>query len=83
MVLAQSDHQDDQLLNAAIAGANIKESFESYLDIVDAFYSEDVEVVLDEDTEPVPGRGNLRARLSEFIAPIHVMAEVAHWREHA
>jgi hypothetical protein len=76
MVLAQSDHQDDQLLNAAIAGANIKESFESYLDIVDAFYSEDVEVVLDEDTEPVRGRGNLRARLSEFLAPIHVMAEV-------
>lgn len=76
MVLAQSDNQD-RLLNAAITGANLKESIESYLDIVDAFYSEDVEVILGEDTEAVRGRGNLRARLYEFLAPIHVMAEVA------
>jgi hypothetical protein len=76
MTLAELDHQDDQILNAAITGANIKDSFESYLDIVDAFYSEDVEVILGEDTEPVRGRGDLRARLSEFLAPIHMMAEV-------
>jgi hypothetical protein len=76
MVLKQSDYQDDQLLNAAIISADIKESFESHLDIVDAFYSEDVEVILGEDAEPVRGRGNLRARLSEFLAPIHIMAEV-------
>jgi hypothetical protein len=76
MTPAALDHQDDQLLNTAITGANIKESFESYLDIVDAFYSEDVEVILGEDIEPVRGRGDLRARLSEFLAPIHMMAEV-------
>jgi len=76
MTPAALDHQDDKLLNTAITGANIKESFESYLDIVDAFYSEDVEVILGEDIEPVRGRDDLRARLSEFLAPIHMMAEV-------
>ena len=76
MTLAALDHQDDQLLNAAITGASIEESFESYLGIVDAFYSEDVEVILGEDIEPVRGRGDLRARLSDFLAPIHIMAEV-------
>ena len=76
MTLAALDHQDDQLLNAAITGSSIEESFESYLDIVDAFYSEDVEVILGEDIEPVRGRGDLRARLSDFLAPIHIMAEV-------
>jgi len=76
MTLAELDHQDDQLLNAAITGASIKDSFESYLDIVDAFYSEDVEVILGEGTEPVCGRDDLRSRLSEFLAPIHMMAEV-------
>lgn len=75
MVLAQSDNQD-RLLNAAITGANFKEGIESYLDIVDAFYSEDVEIIVGEDTEPVRGRGNLGARLYEFLAPIRVMAEV-------
>jgi hypothetical protein len=67
MVLAQSDNQD-RLLNAAITGANFKEGIESYLDIVDAFYSEDVEIIVGEDTEPVRGRGNLGARLYEFLA---------------
>jgi hypothetical protein len=76
MTLAELDHQNDELLNAAIAGANIQESFESYLGIVDAFYSEDVEVILGEGTEPVRGRDDLRARLCEFLAPIHLMAEV-------
>ena len=33
-------------------------------------------MILGEDTEPVRGRGDLRARLSEFLAPIHMMAEV-------
>jgi hypothetical protein len=72
MVLAQSDNQD-RLLNAAITGANFKEGIESYLDIVDAFYSEDVEIIVGEDTEPVRGRGNLGARLYEFLAPIRVI----------
>jgi hypothetical protein len=60
MAPAQLDHQDDQRLNAAITAANIEESFESYLDIVDDFYSDDVEVILGEGTEPVRGRDNLR-----------------------
>ena len=76
MTLAAVEHQDDELLNEAISTAKIEESFESYLDIVDAFYSEDVEVFLGEDIEPVRGRGDLRTRLFEFLAPIHIMAEV-------
>ena len=76
MNLAASEHQDDELLNAAITRANIKESFESYLEIVDAFYSDDVEVILGEDTEPVRGRDDVRVHLAKFLVPIHVMAEV-------
>src|SRR5258705_4331622 len=76
MNLAASAHQDDQLLNAAITRANIKESFESYLEIVDAFYSDDVEVILGEDIEAVRGRDDLGAHLANFLVPIHVMAEV-------
>ena len=52
MNLAASEHQDDQLLNATISRANIKESFECYLEIVDAFYSDDVEVILGEGSRP-------------------------------
>ena len=62
MTPARLDHQDDQRLNAAITAASIKDSFESYLDIVDAFYSEDVELILGEGTEPVCGRDDLRSR---------------------
>ena len=76
MTPARLDHQDDQRLNAAIGHMDIREGFESYLDIVDTFYSEDVEVILGEGTEPVRGRDDLRSRLSEFLAPIHMMAEV-------
>jgi hypothetical protein len=76
MTPARLDHQDDQRLNAAITAASMKDSFESYLDIVDAFYSEDIELILGEGTEPVCGRDDLRSRLSEFLAPIHRMAEV-------
>jgi hypothetical protein len=71
MTPAQLDHQDDRRLNAAITAADIKESFESYLHIVDAFYSEDVEVVLGEGVGLVRGRDNLRERLTEFLVPIH------------
>jgi len=76
MTPAQLDHQDDQRLNAAITAADIKESSESYLHIVDAFYSEDAEVVLGEGVGLVRGRDNLRERLTEFLVPIHIMAEV-------
>ena len=76
MTLAELDHRDDRRLNAAIGGVDIRKGFESYLDIVDTFYSEDVEVILGEGTEPVRGRDDLRSRLSEFLAPIHMMAEV-------
>ena len=72
MTPARLDHKDDQRLNAAITAASINDSFESYLDILDAFYSEDVQVILGEGTEPVCSRDDLRSRLSEFLAPIHI-----------
>src|SRR5439155_19725643 len=46
MTLAELDHQDDRRLYAAIGGVGMRKGFESYLDIVDTFYSEDVEVIL-------------------------------------
>jgi hypothetical protein len=36
----------ERALNAAIVGAEIAESFEEYLELFDAFYADDVEVML-------------------------------------
>jgi hypothetical protein len=80
MTPAQLDHQDDQRLNAEITAADIKESFESYLDIVDPFYAEDVEVVLGEGVGLVRGRDNLRERLTGFLVAIHIMTPVPRTR---
>jgi len=74
--LYTSSQTRERALNAAILQAKINESFEEYLEILDAFYGDDVEV--NSETAEEPNRGTARARslLFNFVVPLHVMAEV-------
>jgi hypothetical protein len=65
----------DRALNSALADADISESFEAYLDIVDRFYADDVQVTSDPPGEPIIGKAPLRSLLVRFLIPIHVLAE--------
>ena len=83
---AYADHVDhdlytrtrtrDRVLNAAIARADISESFEKYLEIFDAFYADDIEVSDQTRAEPIRGKAKVRSLLFNFLVPLHVMAEV-------
>lgn len=66
----------ERLLNAAILGANIREGFEEYLSILDAFYADDVEASCEGCEATITGKPALRSRLMAFVAPLHVFAEV-------
>jgi len=66
----------DRALNAAIADADISQSLEAYLEIVDRFYAGDVKVTTDWPGEPVTGKARLRSLLLNFLIPLHVLAEV-------
>jgi hypothetical protein len=66
----------DRALSNAIVQAEISESFEEYLEILDAFYADDVEVSSDTGKEPIRGKERVRSLLLDFLIPLHVMAEV-------
>jgi hypothetical protein len=66
----------ERALNAAIVQAEISESYEEYLEIFDAFYSDDVEVTSETVKEPIRGKAKVRSLLFNFLVPLHVMAEV-------
>src|SRR5712671_3060324 len=80
--LAPSDHRDrdlyarERVLNSAIIAADISRGWEEYLEIVDAFYADEVEVTTDTATGPIRGRALIRALLFNFLAPLHVMVEI-------
>ena len=66
----------DRVLNAAIVKADISRSFEEYLEIFDAFYADDVEVIDEAREESIRGKARVGALLFNFLVPLHVMAEV-------
>jgi hypothetical protein len=66
----------ERVLNSAIIAADISRGWEEYLEIFDAFYADDVEVTTDTETGPIRGRERIRALLFNFLAPLHVMAEI-------
>jgi len=82
----RTDHSDRDLdtsfqtreraLNAAIVQANISESFEEHLGIFDAFYADDIEVSSETHEEKIRGKARVRELLSEFLIPLHVLAEI-------
>ena len=66
----------ERVLNSAIIAADIGRGWEEYLEIVDAFYADSVEVTTDTATGPIRGRERIRALLFNFLAPLHVMVEI-------
>lgn len=66
----------DRALNAAILQADISNSFEEYLEIFDAFYSDEIEVSSDTGEGSIQGKARVRSILLAFLIPLHVFAEV-------
>ena len=66
----------ERALNAAIIQANISESFEEYLEIFDEFYADDIEVGSETEEGPVRGKARVRSLVSNFLVPLHIMAEI-------
>ena len=64
-------------LNAAILRAEIDRSYEEFLDILERFYADDVEVSSEDSQEIIRGKARIRPFLLNFLMPLHVMAEVA------
>jgi len=70
----------DRALNAAIVGADISHSYEEYLEIVDRFYSDDIEFASDTSSAPLVGKAQVKSALFTKLLPLHVMAEIAGLR---
>jgi hypothetical protein len=66
----------EKVLNSAIMAVDISSGWETYLEIFDVFYADDVEVSDGTESGPVFGKDRIRALLSKFLVPIHVMAEI-------
>jgi hypothetical protein len=66
----------EQALNAAIVQAEISGGFEEYLEIFDAFYADDIEVSNETGEDPIRGKARVRSLISNFLVPLHVMAEI-------
>ena len=66
----------ERALNGAIVQAEISRSFEEYLDIFDAFYADDIEVSNETGDEPIQGKARVRSLISNFLIPLHIMAEI-------
>src|SRR5260370_26338763 len=80
--LAPGDQSDrdlyarERVLNSAIIAADISRGWEDYLEILDAFYADDVEVSGGTGEDPVHGKARVRTLLFNFLVPLHVMAEI-------
>jgi hypothetical protein len=66
----------ERVLNAAIIAADISRGWEEYLEILDAFYADDVEVSGETGKELVNGKASVCTLLFNFLFPLHVMAEI-------
>jgi hypothetical protein len=66
----------EHTLNAAILHADISRSYEEYFEIFDEFYADGVEGSSETIEEPFRGKERVRSLLLNFLAPLHVMAEV-------
>jgi len=66
----------ERALNAALVHAEIARSYEEYLEIFDEFYADDVEGSSEAIEEPIRGKARVRSLLSNFLVPLHAMAEV-------
>ena len=80
LVSGGQSHRDldarERVLNSAIIAADIGRGWEEYLEILDAFYADDVELTTGAETGAVRGRERIRTLLFNFLAPLHVMVEI-------
>jgi hypothetical protein len=72
-----SSQAAERTLNGAILRAEIGRSYEEFLEIFEKFYAEDVEVSSAESRETIRGKERVLSFLVNFLAPLHVMVEVA------
>jgi hypothetical protein len=75
--LGESAVVADRILNEAIVDADIARSYEEYLQVVDRFYADDVEISNDASAAPVRGKERMKSALLTFLGPLHMMAEIA------
>jgi hypothetical protein len=73
----KSSHAAELALNAAILRAEIAASYDEFLDILETFYADDVEVSSEGPRETIRGKAKVRPLLLSILVPLHVMAEVA------
>ena len=66
----------ERVLNSAIIAADISRGWEEYLEIVDAFYADHVEVTDGTESGAVFGRERISTILFKFLVPLYVMAEI-------
>jgi hypothetical protein len=64
-------------LNGAILRAEIGRSYEEFLEIFQIFYADDVEVSGEDSRETIRGKERVLSFLANFLAPLHVMVEIA------
>jgi hypothetical protein len=75
---AYSSSQAAELaLNGAILRAEIGRSYEEFLEIFQIFYADDVEVSSEDSPKTIRGKERVLSFLVNFLAPLHVMVEVA------
>jgi hypothetical protein len=72
-----SSQAAERALNRAILRAEIGRSYEEFLEIFDRFYADDIEVSSAESRETIRGKDRVLSFLVNFLAPLHVMVEVA------
>src|ERR1700730_17400999 len=72
-----SSQAAERALNRAILRAEIGRRYEEFLEIFDRFYADDIEVSSAESRETIRGKDRVLSFLVNFLAPLHVMVEVA------
>ena len=72
-----SSQAAERALNGAILRAEIGRGYEEFLEIFEKFYADDVEVSSAESRETIRGKERVLSFLVNFLAPLHVMVEVA------
>jgi hypothetical protein len=73
----RSSQAAELALNGAILRAEIGRSYEEFLEIFEKFYADDVEVSSEDSRETIRGKERVLTLLLNFLAPLHVMVEVA------
>jgi hypothetical protein len=63
-------------LVAALLAADISRGYEEFFAIIDSFYADDVEAASEGLERPVVGKRQLRNVVTQWLLPLHVMAEI-------